>query len=91
MSTTTAEKRIWIYEQQSRLGDAIAALQAAKKQATTSFDTELRGLRAYAESLRVTLHDSQQFELFDCSHGNPPKIEERLVDPLHGLIEPSAD
>lgn len=82
---TPADQTAWIRENRCRADDAIRALQAAKKQATSEFDERLRKIKDFAEILYIKQADETQGEMFDMKELLPAELENLLSAPLHGL------
>lgn len=80
-----AQKRSWILENHFQCSDAIAKIDAAKREAVKAYDSRLRKLHAFSEALMVKANDSAQLEMFKVDECLTPELKELLAAPLGGL------
>lgn len=79
------DKQAWIKDQLCRADSAIRALVSAKKQSNSEYETRIRRIREFTDTLFVKRTDAQQFELFDPEQSVEPGLDSLLSNPLRGL------
>ncbi len=80
-----AEKKAWIYQTSFACNKALLVIEAAKKQATSSFDRRTRMIEGLQRALFVKESDEGQTELFEPSSFLTPELRKILDDPVEGL------
>ena len=79
------DKRAWIQKIGWDCYKALLTLEAAKKQATSSYDRRTRMIEQLQKALFVKETDEAQTELFEPSDFLTPELKTILEDPVGGL------
>ena len=79
------EKRQWIYRTSFACNKALLVIEAAKKQATSSYDRRTRIIEQLQKALFVKEGDEGQTELFQPDSFLTPELRSILEAPLNGL------
>lgn len=68
-----------------RVGRAIRAVEATRRETLQAYDARLRFLRSQQNDLYGKWSDPKQAELFDTGTFLSPELERVLANPHHGL------
>ncbi len=79
------EKKEWIYRTSFACNKALLVIEAAKKQATSSYDRRTRLIEGLQKALFVKESDEGQFDLFSPDEFLTPELKMILEDPVEGL------
>ncbi len=79
------EKKEWIYRTSFACNKALLVIEAAKKQATSSYDRRTRLIEGLQKALFVKESDDGQTEMFEPTSFLTPELRQILEDPVDGL------
>lgn len=80
-----SDKKAWIYQTSFACNKALLVIDAAKKQATSSYDRRTRLVEGLQKALFVKESDEGQTELFEPTSFLTPELKKILEDPVEGL------